>query len=194
MHRLDDSLIREALIERLKTYKNCTIIEEITVPTGKARADVVAINGHVCGYEIKSNVDSLERLPNQLKWYDYSFEMNTIVTGEKYYDKVLKFVPEYWGIILVLIDEKGQLKLKFIRKAKLNPKLIFSDFVSFLPSNEIKKIAKNDEILNSIKLTKREINEMFKQDLTKELEMKLPKSQKMKLKVIIRNSLKSLIV
>jgi len=188
--KLDDSLIRAALIERLNTYKKCIVTEELTVPSGKARADVVAINGHVCAYEIKSDFDSLERLPNQLKWYDYCFEMNTIVTGKKFYDKVAELVPDYWGIILVKIDKNEQVKLNFMRKARLNPKLAFSDFISFLPSNEIKKIAKEDMILNSISLTKNEVNAMFKQDLTKRLELSLPKYKKRELKIYIRDSLK----
>lgn len=47
MHKLDDNEIREALISRLSTYKDCKVYEELTVPSGKARADVIAVNGHV---------------------------------------------------------------------------------------------------------------------------------------------------
>lgn len=53
----------------------CTVSEEVTVPSGKVRADVVAVNGHVVAYEIKSDFDSIKRLTTQIPEYDKNFGM-----------------------------------------------------------------------------------------------------------------------
>ncbi|QQP12954.1 sce7726 family protein [Lysinibacillus agricola] len=82
MMKVDEKEMRNALINRLNDYKECYIYEEFTVPSGKARADVVAVNGHVIAYEIKSDYDSLKRLKTQILEYDLNFEMNYIVTGK----------------------------------------------------------------------------------------------------------------
>ncbi len=161
MNKLNDKMIREVLINRLNTYKNIKIKEEVTVPSGLARADVVAVNGLVTGYEIKSDVDSLVRLGNQIKEYDRFFEKNFIVVGKKYYNKVLNLVPDYWGII-VIEYKKGKLDLNYIRQAKMNPNLNFNDFLFFLSSDEIKYIAKRNR--HFLKLfTKTQIQKMMKQ-------------------------------
>ena len=86
--RLDDKDIRRVIIERLQSYKNCQVYEEVTVPSGKARADLVAINGHVTAYEIKSDFDSLKRLSSQITEYDLNFERNYVVVGEKYVESI----------------------------------------------------------------------------------------------------------
>ncbi|EIW2077529.1 sce7726 family protein, partial [Enterococcus faecalis] len=140
--RLDDKDIRRVIIERLQSYKNCQVYEEVTVPSGKARADLVAINGHVTAYEIKSDFDSLKRLSSQITEYDLNFERNYVVVGEKYVESVAYIVPKYWGIILVSGEELNALKIRFIRKARLNPNISFSNFMSLLSSNQIKFLAK----------------------------------------------------
>src|SRR5699024_8932469 len=107
MAKLDDKEIRSSLTSRLSTYKNTRIFEEVTVPSGKARADVIAINGHIVAYEIKSDFDSIKRLESQIPEYDKNFEMNYIVVGTKHYDSILNIVPYYWGIIVVKKTKKN---------------------------------------------------------------------------------------
>lgn len=139
--RLNDKQIRESLIKRFQSYKESKIYEEFVFPSGKSRADIVVVNGHFTGYEIKSDLDSLQRLPSQIKEYDIYLERNYIVVGEKFAQKAYDHVPEYWGII-VAIEKRGSVSLEFRRQAKRNPHWSFKEFIFFLPANDLKYITK----------------------------------------------------
>lgn len=187
---LDDKEIRQILIKRLATYNNCVIHEEVTVPCGKARADVVASNGHLIGYEIKSDVDSLYRLPSQIEEYDKAFEQNYIVVGEKFQDKVFDLVPNYWGIIVIKVsDAESKGELFFARKAKLNPKQSFREFIDFLSSNEIKYMVKETKGIYE-DLTRTQIQGMVKWRLVQELEEALSKKKQLIFKKVVREVFK----
>ena len=138
---LNDKQIRAALLKRLQTYKDSKIYEEFVLPSSKARADVVVVNGHFTGYEIKSDVDSLQRLPSQIKEYDIYLEKNYIVVGQKFASKVHEYVPEHWGII-VATEKNDSVSLEFRRPAKQNPHWSFNEFIFFLPANDLKYITK----------------------------------------------------
>lgn len=190
MKKLDDKEIRFALTSRLSTYKDCKIFEEVTVPSGKARADIVAVNGHVIAYEIKSDFDSINRLKTQIPEYDKNFEMNYIVVGVKYADSISTIIPDYWGIILAKKTRLNTVRLSFMRRAKLNPNLSFKDFLSLLSSNDIKRIASKKDYLGG-QLTSSEVRKLFKQDIIKKLDDTLPKSVKSNLKNQVRLQLKN---
>lgn len=65
---------------------------------GATRVDVAVINGSLHGYEIKSDRDTLVRLPTQVEIYNRVLDYSTIVCGSKYLGKVADIVPEWWGI------------------------------------------------------------------------------------------------
>ncbi|MGL4697165.1 sce7726 family protein [Enterococcus larvae] len=187
--RLNDKDIRKSLIARVKTYKGCYVYEEITVPSGKARADIVAVNGHVSAYEIKSDYDSLKRLQSQVAEYDLNFERNYIVTGIKFSEKVKELVPDYWGIILVSGDTPKNLKIHFVRQAKLNPNVSFSNFLSILTSDQVKYLARETTIFSK-KYSKKEIQKMFKQEVIAVFSDILSDTKKKDFKRIVRESMK----
>ena len=73
----NDLIIREAL--RIKIQDDhktdpALIIEELGVNHGSARADIAAVNGILHCYEIKSDRDTLLRLPGQIKAYNAVFD------------------------------------------------------------------------------------------------------------------------
>lgn len=187
--KLDDRDIRRALLERISSYKDCFVYEEVTVPSGKARADLVAINGHVTAYEIKSDYDSLGRLSSQIEEYDLNFERNYIVVGEKFKEKVRDTVPEHWGIILVEQTTHGKITLSFSRQAKLNPNLSFKNFLGLLTANQLKTIAKKNTNLTR-RYSRTDIQKMFKQDVIECLESFCNKTSKIELKKTVREILK----
>lgn len=193
MIKVDEREMRLALIKRLSNYKNCYVFEEFTVPSGKARADVVAVNGHVIAYEIKSDYDSLKRLETQVPEYDLNFEMNYIVLGRKLFNKLDKIIPEYWGIILAEKNRLGNVVLSFQRKAHLNPNLSFESFISLLTSEEVKKIAMNDPAITK-SYSKNQIRTLFKQDVIKIIDENISLNKKRLIKHFIRDNLKSRLI
>lgn len=134
--KINDREIRLFLNNRLNDYHDCVVFNEFETASYKARADVVAVNGHIHGYEIKSDYDNLLRLENQIVEYDKNFEMNTIVVGEKHLKKTISIVPEYWGIIEV-INNNSKIEFKFSRRAKLNPNVELRDVLAHMTKIEL---------------------------------------------------------
>lgn len=95
------------------------VIDELPVWSGSARIDVAVVNGSMSGFEIKSDADTLERLPNQIILYSYVFDFMTLVVGEKLATKATKLVPTLWGIS-VARNEKGSVCLEKIREPLQN--------------------------------------------------------------------------
>ena len=59
------------------------------IPIGQSKADFILINGKAVVYEIKSDLDSFDRLDTQLKDYYKAFNHVCVVTSEHYFDKLL---------------------------------------------------------------------------------------------------------
>src|SRR4051812_2250535 len=79
---LRDKEIREAvrtkLLEIHKEERGTAIIDELSLCQGDARVDLAVVNGSLSGYEIKSDRDTLVRLPNQQTKYALCFNAMTI--------------------------------------------------------------------------------------------------------------------
>lgn len=187
--KLDDKDIRKVLLERISAYKDCYVFEEVTVPSGRARADLVAINGHVTAYEIKSDYDSFSRLSSQIEEYDLNFELNYIVVGMKFKNNVQSTIPKHWGIILVEGTSQNRIKLSFSRKAKLNPNLSFKSFLGLLTADQLKALAKDNKKMSK-NYSRTDIQKMFKQDIIECLELFCSKHNKVELKKMVREILK----
>jgi len=71
------------------------------------------------GYEIKSDIDTLRRLPMQMQIYGYVLDKITIVVGVSKFIKINAIVPNFWGII-VAHNVNGKIVLQRIRSPKLN--------------------------------------------------------------------------
>ncbi len=119
--KIYDSDIRNLLVKRLydTTTAPSLIIHELDVCAGASRIDVAVINDRIHGYEIKSEQDTLARLPSQIEFYGKIFDTVTIVTAEKHIAKVINIIPDWWGIYFV-VNENGILELKRQRNNKIN--------------------------------------------------------------------------
>ena len=65
------------------------------------------VNGILHGYEIKSENDTLTRLPQQVLIYSSVLDQATLVVAEKHLKRALDVVPDWWGVELVLSNSKG---------------------------------------------------------------------------------------
>lgn len=78
-----DPEIRSELHRRLQLRHGndptVRIVDEMSVLTGACRIDVALINGRLEGFEIKSDSDSLSRLPRQAFAYGQVFDRLTMV-------------------------------------------------------------------------------------------------------------------
>ncbi len=66
---------------------------------GACKADLVILNGTATVYEIKSERDSLARLPNQIENYKKVFASVNVISSEAHVDAVLSMVPDDVGVM-----------------------------------------------------------------------------------------------
>ena len=142
---LKDNDIRVTLIDelnRINAQHDYRIIEELAVCDGNARVDVAVANGRLCGYEIKSDADTLERLSLQQQCYDKTFDTVSIVVGKKFKDSIEECIPNYWGIYVVY-EYAGNCKIERKRAAKVNKNIEANSLLQLLWKEEIIKLLRN---------------------------------------------------
>lgn len=125
--RTNDKVIRSALRKSLESaYSNdphSKIFEELGLTHGVIRADLVVVNGCIHGYELKSDLDTLQRLPAQMRTYNSVFDRMTLVVGKSHIEEAIRQIPEWWGITLAKInDSDGTVSLFDLRESEVNPK------------------------------------------------------------------------
>lgn len=94
-------------------------IDELCIIDKTNRADFVHANGRLCGFEIKSQSDTLKRWPNQRAAYRLVFDEVWICCHRKHASKILLDDEDDSGIIIV--DDFGSLAV--LRPAKKNRRL-----------------------------------------------------------------------
>jgi len=99
---MGDAIIRKALRKDLRRIHadrpGTLIIDELGLCQGCGRIDVAVVNNRLLGFEIKSDRDTMARLPSQRQLYNRIFDQVTLVSGKTHLDKVLQGVPAWWGI------------------------------------------------------------------------------------------------
>ncbi|TCL59714.1 hypothetical protein EDC14_10387 [Hydrogenispora ethanolica] len=80
-----NTLLNKLLLAK-HSLKTTTALTEM--PIGKSKADFILINGKAVVYEIKTELDSFERLENQLSDYYKAFDHVCVVTCEDNFDKL----------------------------------------------------------------------------------------------------------
>jgi len=120
----NDKIIRTALKAYLNQLhandRKVRIVEEFGVEHGAARADVAVVNGVLHGYEIKSDRDTLSRLPEQMDAYNAVFDRVTLVVGRQHLYQAINLVPDWWGITIAKADSSSSIIFICIREAKEN--------------------------------------------------------------------------
>jgi len=119
------------------------VIDEMGVQHGKFRADIAVINGHIDGYEIKSEEDSLYRLRNQIEGYNNIFDHISIVLTERHLDDALDIIPEWWGVILTKSNEDGNCQFQILRSQLYNETVSDYAVAQLLWRKEVQEILLN---------------------------------------------------
>jgi hypothetical protein len=138
--------LKAELQEKLnREYASCPyvkIIEELGVAHGIARVDLALVNGVIHGYELKSDLDTLDRLPWQIRIYEKVFDRVTLVVGKKHLHRGIEMIPEWWGVVIAKISDPDANKVSFyeIRKARKNPRRDDLSFAKLLWRQEALEI------------------------------------------------------
>lgn len=84
-----NTLLNKLLVSKHR-LKNTTALTQI--PISKSKADFILINGKAVVYEIKTELDSFDRLSTQLRDYYKAFNHVCVVTSESQYERALEKV------------------------------------------------------------------------------------------------------
>ncbi|MDO9006454.1 MAG: sce7726 family protein [Aquabacterium sp.] len=145
---MTESDIRRALIAKLSSSpsgQGAAFIAEMFVDSFARRADLIMANGKLSAFEIKSSRDSLERLDGQLESYLRFFEQVTVVCAVKHLRGAQAQCPGDVGIWS--ISDDGAITV--VRKAKVRTVPDNASWMSFLPVDELRALAK----LQKVKVT-----------------------------------------
>lgn len=127
----DEYIYRSAITQKIllgqHSLRTASMLSEARV--GICKADVVVLNGTATAYEIKSERDSLARLPNQLAAYGEVFAAVNVVTSPSHVMHVLRLAPEWVGVLV--LSEKFTLQVArpaAVDAARIDP-LAALDFI-----------------------------------------------------------------
>ncbi|MBO0953223.1 sce7726 family protein [Fibrella forsythiae] len=95
------------------------VVDELGVCNGQSVIDVAVINGSLHAFEIKSDADTLVRLPKQVAHYNKVFDYATIVVNGKYVHRVASLVP-YWWAIWLIYEKDGKILKTIVREGERN--------------------------------------------------------------------------
>lgn len=103
---MTETAVRESLRSELlaKSPGLSEALYEFWVPQTNERADVVAIGSRLYGFEIKTDRDTLARLPRQVEAYSRLFDRCAVVVAEGHLDAALELIPDWWGAASILAD------------------------------------------------------------------------------------------
>lgn len=113
--------LKRELLARYSSDPGTFIIDELGLRHGAARIDVAVVNSFLHGYELKSDRDTLARLPDQIRIYNSIFDRVTLVAGYRHAYEAIKMVPDWWGIKIAEIGLRGAIHFIAFRRAINNP-------------------------------------------------------------------------
>lgn len=126
LRRMRDIDIRMVLDRKLqarwKDDDRALVRHELGVCAGERRVDVVVINGHLEGWEIKSDRDSLARLFGQVKAYSKVLDRSWLVTTDRHLERAAESIPDWWGLARASETGTGA-KVVQLRRPRLSPML-----------------------------------------------------------------------
>jgi hypothetical protein len=105
--------LRKNYLQRYYQDPNSKVVEEMALFANRARIDIAVINGHLLGYEIKSDRDTIGRLPDQVAVYGQIFDFTSVISGPKHINKLIDFLPHYCGLVLSE-PHNGEIKLTMV--------------------------------------------------------------------------------
>lgn len=95
--------VRESLRSALMSASSAPAeaVYEFWVPKSNERADVAVIGARLDGFEIKTERDTLKRLPRQAEAYGRVFDRCHAVLACRHVDRALEILPPWWGVQVI---------------------------------------------------------------------------------------------
>lgn len=118
-HYQNEAIIKHALVSKFVDHAKSDEVVFFEFPVEGNRADLCRVNSHSFAYEIKTEFDSFERLPQQLKSYCGVFDYVYVVLPLSVYRNARPQVPEGVGFVTYR-RENEQFKFCYRERAERN--------------------------------------------------------------------------
>lgn len=157
-HKDNASCIKAVLIDFwLKNKTPDLIINEMPFLNGTRRADVIMIEGqNLLGFEIKSELDSLKNLNNQISDYKKVFDFVYVVVDHKFANaKEIKRLPPNVGVLTYdkeITLKKEAVKIKKFKKSDLISLLWRKDLETLLHSKKANFDTLKEQVQNELNI------------------------------------------
>lgn len=182
--QMRDADVRHALHKYLVEHHSDELdqtrfVDELDL-CGEVRVDVAVINGRLAGYELKSERDTLRRLPTQVAVYSRVLDCAILVVAERHVEHARTLLPEWWGVMVATSSSSGVV-LEHESHPEENPRVVPQDLVRLLW---------RDEVL--VQLERRELDHGYRSKSRAILSKRLADSVPLvELQAIVRDVLKS---
>lgn len=116
----NEACIKANFIDKVLLKQGPTSVTIFELPVGSSRVDLCKINGQSSAYEIKTELDSFDRLEKQL--YDYSrvFESTYLILPFKSLGSIPDYVSQSCGIYSYRQKKNGSYTFKLQRSPEQN--------------------------------------------------------------------------
>ncbi len=158
---MKDEQIRAAfhskVLRRHHASADTLVVDELGLKHGRCRADIAVVNGHLNGYEIKSDEDSLVRLDGQVDAYSSVFDRVTAIVGKRHVERVQGQVPCWWGLVVCTAGVRGGVRFSTSRRAHMNPRVDPYAVAQLLWRNEAAEILMGRGVAASVLRSRRSV-------------------------------------
>lgn len=124
-HKTRDRDVREAVLKKVLADHladpHVLVVEELGLQHGSCRIDIAVVNGFLHGYELKSDSDTLDRLPAQIEAYSQALDRATLVVGSRHLEEAETLLPPWWGIKRARSGKRGGVVIETHRAVGMNP-------------------------------------------------------------------------
>ncbi|MFC2499365.1 MAG: sce7726 family protein [Selenomonas noxia] len=132
-----NTLLNKLLLGK-HSIKTTTALSQI--PIAKSKADFILINGKAVVYEIKTELDSFDRLERQLQDYFKAFNCVCIVTSENQYERAKQMLSNT-PVGIYILTPKNTISLKYRKEpTEDNTKLDYTTIFKVLRKQEYENI------------------------------------------------------
>lgn len=167
-NRVLDQNVRVALHAYLRKGlardPSCALIDELTLHSGDGRIDVTVVNSYLHAYEIKSDADSLSRLPRQIALYGSVMDFLSVVVTDKHLAPAHARVPAWWGIYVY-----REHTVRELRAPQLNGLVDFARLSTLLWRDQSLALLRGKDVSGSVlKKPKRVLHKKLQEVCSKE--------------------------
>lgn len=148
-HQIRNNFHKKVL-EHEHNCLNTLVIDELGLKHGTCRADIAVINKYINGFEIKSSKDSLFRLKEQMNTYNSIFDYINLIIEPCHLVSVEKIIPDWWGIIICVLDNYNEVIFEEIKTPKKNDHIDPISIAELLWKNEAEDILNKNGFLPKI--------------------------------------------